>query len=210
MAVPGPEDRRDVVLLDDLDRPRRGDDPPPPAAGVPHESPSFRPEDDDLLLRRIRGPDRLRRLLERRVRGIDDDLRHDARDGPRGAPCCELVVEGLLEEVPDLGLGFRDAHVQGHRGHAMAGLLVLDQDVPDLGAVPVRYDEREPRLDEVREAGRGLRDVGLHRGQARVLRRGDRVAADGDDSEVHRFPWDSVDARPRYVNPCPSVSGITI
>ena len=184
-AVPRLQELLDQVRLHDLEGSRGGHNAAPATPRILHHLPPLRPPHDKLLVALVRRADRLRRLLERGVRGVHDDLGDEARDGPRGPARGELVLEGLLEQVPDLRLRLRDEDVEGHRGHPRPGLLVLDQDRADLRAVAVRHDDLEPRLDEVREPRGGPRDVGLHRPEAGVLRRGDRVPADRDDGKGH-------------------------
>src|SRR6266581_2677409 len=185
-AVAVPDEPRDDVLLDDVQGMRRRHDAPPPAPLVEHHLPAFRALHDDLVLPGVVRPDRLRRIRERRVVGVDEDLRDDARDVTFDASVGELVPERLREQVPDLRLALRAADIEGHRGHEMAGLLVLHEDVADLGPIAVRHDHVVPGLDELRETRRRPLDAPALARRIRGFACGEeRVPADCHDDLLH-------------------------
>src|SRR2546430_9008591 len=83
---------------------------------------------------------------------MDKDLGHDASDLSIDFAGGELVPESLLEEVANQRLALGAAHIERHRGDQVPRLLVLQEDVPHLRAVPVRQDDVMARRDKIREA----------------------------------------------------------
>ena len=142
-----PED----VFLDDVNGPRGGHDAAPAAPFVVHHLPAFRLLDDDLVFPRIVGADRFRRVRESGILRVDEHLGHDADDVALDLAGRELVAQRLRQDVADLRLALRAADVEGHCGDQVAGFLVLQEDVSDLRAVPVRQDDIVARLNKVRE-----------------------------------------------------------
>ena len=135
------------------------------------------------LLREKR-PDGLRGLQERRVRGVDFDLRHDRHDLLAEPGARQLVVERELEQEPHRPFRLRHAEVERLRRDLLGGLLGLDEDVADLRAVAVDDDELVALADDRDELPDGLaRPLELLGRRARVLRPQQRVAAEGDDGE---------------------------
>src|SRR6266581_1279693 len=185
-AVAVPDEPRDDVFLDDVQGTRRRHDAPPPAPLVEDHLPALRAFHDDLVLAGVVRPDRLRRIRERRVVGVDEDLRDDAGDVAVDASIRELVPQRLREQVPDLRLALRAAAGEGHRGDEMAALLVLHEDVADLGPVAVRHDEVVARLDELRESRRRQLDAPALARRVRGLARGEEcVPANRHDDLLH-------------------------
>src|SRR2546430_1414527 len=88
----------------------------------------------------------------------------------------ELVPQSLRQEVADQRLALGPADIEGHRRDQVPRLLVLHEDVADLGAAAVRQDDVMAGRDEVREAGCGRLDpasLGRRvRGPARGQHRG--------------------------------------
>jgi hypothetical protein len=74
------------------------------------------------------------------------------------APGGEFVPQGLGEQIPNLGLAFRPAHIERHRRHDMARLFVLQEDVTDLGTIPVRQDHIVAFFQKVGEERAGRLD----------------------------------------------------
>src|SRR6266540_1270271 len=117
---------------------------------------------------------------------VHEDLRDDARDVAFDAPVRELVPQRLREEVPDLRLALRAADVERHRRNEMTRLLVLHEDVADLGPVAVRDDQVVPRLDELRETRRRpLNAPALARRIRGFARREERVPTNRHDNLLH-------------------------
>src|SRR6266581_4563647 len=190
------EDRGREVLVDhrlDADEARSPpDDGDTASARGDHDAAVAVPDEprDDVLLDDVQG---LRRrhdapppaaLVEHHLpalRALHDDL-----DLALDASVHELVPQRLREQVPDLRLALRAADVEGHRGHEMAALLVLHEDVADLGPVAVRHDEVVARLDELRESRRRPLDAPpLARRVRGFARREERVPADRHDDSLH-------------------------
>src|SRR5437660_2923109 len=110
----------DLLRFDDLDGPRGGDYTAPTAALVVHHLPALCFLHDDLVLSAVVWTDWLRRVRERGIIRADEDLGDYAGDTTLDAPGGEFVLQGLREQVADLGLAFRPAHVERHRGDDVA------------------------------------------------------------------------------------------
>ena len=80
--------------------------------------------------------DRLRRVLEGRVGGVDRDVRDDDRDG---LPRHGLELRG--RERADLRLGLGDREPERERGRLRGPELLAQELVADLRPVPVRDDD---------------------------------------------------------------------
>ena len=81
--------------------------------------------------------DRFVEVLERRVLGIDDDLRDDGDDVALDVEAAQPVEQALLQHVADFALRFHHADFQRQSVGLAQGLLDPGQDVADLGAVAV-------------------------------------------------------------------------
>jgi hypothetical protein len=175
------EQRTDDRLLDHLNRiGRRHDAPIAPRRVLDHLPPvQTRP----LLgvAARVERADRLGRVPHGRVVGRHDHLReHRCHLHPkaRGLQC---VVERLLQQVADLALGRRVAHVQRLTVHLVRRALRAQQRGADLRAVPVRDHQADPVLDEPDDCGSRPAGVGQLLGNRPLLAGADqRVASDGD------------------------------
>src|SRR5207245_6742956 len=101
-------------------------------------------------------------------------------------PSGEFVAKGLCKQVADQRLALRAAHVEGHRRDQVPRLLVLQEDVADLGAVAVRQDDVVARRHKVREARCGRLNAASLGRRVRGLTRGlERIPADRDDKLCH-------------------------
>jgi hypothetical protein len=65
--------------------------------------------------------DRLGRIVERRIVGVDFDLRHQADDMARVAGFAQDVLESLCEQIGGRALRLRDEDVERLRRDAFAG-----------------------------------------------------------------------------------------
>src|SRR5439155_26127573 len=98
--------------LYDVDGPWRLDHSAPTPSLVVHHLPALRFLHDDLVLSRVVRPDRLRGVRERGILHADEDLGDHAGDTALDAAGGEFVPQGLREQVADLGLALRPAHVK--------------------------------------------------------------------------------------------------
>jgi hypothetical protein len=179
----------DLVGLDDLEGSGRGDDPAPPAPLVVHHLPALGLLHDDLVFAGVVWPDRFRRIRECGIVRIDEDLGEDARDPAVEAAGIELIPQGLGHQVADLRLALRAAHVERHGRDQVSGFLVLEEDVPDLRAVPVGQDHLVALLHEIGEAdARRLDPTALADHVAGFARGHEGVAANGHDELRHPRP----------------------
>jgi hypothetical protein len=101
------DERADRIQLDDVERPGGGDDAPEAAPRVLDELPATVAAEGSRLLLAVEGADRLGGLGERRVVGIDVDVREEARNGS-----CRRRGELRLDQRPDLGLRLSDRQVE--------------------------------------------------------------------------------------------------
>ena len=110
------------------------------------------------LLAREEAPDRLRRVREAGVVGVDERARDDGGDRALDAARGEGGLEGVEQREADRPLRLRAAPVERHRRHDVRGELVLDEEVADLGPVAVGDDDLVPGGDELGEVlARGRR-----------------------------------------------------
>ena len=109
----GVDERPDCRHLDDAYRRRRGDDSAPAAVGILDEVPALLPPALGHLLVHERA-DRLARVGEGRVVGAHFCLADDSGGMPVDSIAAKLVVEVLLQGVPDGALGVGPADVERH------------------------------------------------------------------------------------------------
>src|SRR2546421_9034612 len=178
----------DLLRFDDLDRPGGRDDSAPAPSLVVHHLPAFRFLHDNLVLSGVVRPDWLRRVRERGIIRADEDLGDHAGDTALDPPDGKFVPQGLREQVADLGLALRPAHVERHRGDDVARLFVLQQDVADLRTVTVRQDDVVAFLQEVGEARARLLDSTALGRRVTATGRQNRIAANGHDELRHATP----------------------
>ena len=97
----------------------------------------------------VEGPDRFRRVLERRVVGVDARQRQHRRDRALHAALEEHVADRDLQEVADLPLALGSADIERHGVHPPGRGLLLEEDTADLRAVAVRDDDLPARGRDV-------------------------------------------------------------
>lgn len=182
----------DGVDLDDADRPRRGHDAAVAAlAVVDHVPPAGPGELSRLVLGEV-GADGLGRVLEGRIGGVDHDVGDD-RDHS-GQPPAALGEQGEAEQAPELALGHRVDAEERERGDDGGGLVLLDGEVPDLGAVAVDEDDVPAGIAQrAHGAGHGPRVLGLLSVRTGLAAPGDGVPAEGDHCGLGHgcgsLPW---------------------
>jgi hypothetical protein len=180
------DEASDHGRLDDRVRRRRGDHPPEPAVGVGLEGPPLLLGEHLRLLLLVEGPDRLRRVAEGRVVGRHARERQDRRHGPLHPPLEEHVADRHLEQVADLPLAQRPAHVERHRVHPLPSRLLLEEDPAHLRAVAVGDDDLPPRRRDVGDPLGGQAGRAVHVLERVLLAATEqRVAAERDDDSVH-------------------------
>jgi hypothetical protein len=127
-------------------------------------------------------PDRLARLLQRRIRRIHQHLRDQGGDDPADAGALQRVLERLLDHVADPPRGGRDQHAQRQRGQLGARPLVAQQLVADLRAVAMHDHDPPAAARQLHHRGQALPRVGeLLMDVAARARRLQRVAAQCHD-----------------------------
>ncbi len=177
--VPGVEEGARGPDVEHLQRLGGGDDPPPallapvlPDLAVVDHPPGRLPVQV--------AAHRLARVGEAGVVAVDEGAGDEGSHRSVGAQRGEGGVECVEDRHPERPLGLGAAPVQRHRRDDVRGELVLDEEVADLGPVPVRDDELVPRGDEpggvLHRAGDGG-DLGARGGVA--VGAGHRVAAEG-------------------------------
>ncbi|MBA7704460.1 hypothetical protein ES703_113270 [subsurface metagenome] len=137
------------------------------------------------LLLRVEGADRLVGVNEVGVIPVHEDLGHHRHDLP--AVLSQEVAEALLHHVAYLALRHRAEDDQGLRWHNVLSLLLLNRQVPHLGAVAVSYDDLVTLPGYLRNLPAGHGDVPhlLLKG-APLIGLLDGVAAEGDhDAFIH-------------------------
>ena len=181
---PAEDEVADDPLGDDVDRPGRGDDLAPAPARILDHGPFF---PAGQLLGPVAGVERadgLRGLEERRVVPVDDDLGDERGHVLVDGETAELVDDGPLEEIPHAPLGHGVADVEAVGRNPGHGLLLLEEEVPHLGAVAVDDDELVALADDVdHEFGRlaGVPLLLLLETPFGVREQG--VAAEGDERD---------------------------
>ena len=178
----------DLLRFDDLDGPGGRDHSAPTPSLVVHHLPALCLLHDDLILSGVVRPDWLRRVRERGIIRAHEDLGDHAGDTALDVAGGEFVPQSLREQVADLGLALRPAHVERHRGDDVARLFVLQQDVADLGTVPVRQDDVVAFFQEVGEARARLLDSTALGRRVTATGRQKRIAANGHDELRHATP----------------------
>ena len=132
----------DGAFLDDVDRLRAGHDTAPTTAGVFFDDPVVLGGELFGLGLGVKLADGLGGILEGGVGAVNDNLRDDGGDLAALALSGESVIDGLGEPVTDLTLAHGDSSLERHSGGFVAGgLLFVDEDVADLGAVAVGNDD---------------------------------------------------------------------
>ena len=129
----------------------------------------------------VEGADRLARVRERHVLGVDRHLGDDADHRGCEPALLQVVGQGLRRHVADLALALGAADVHRHRRHGLRGERVLDQQVAHLRAVAVREHDPPAVLGQLRDAAHRAVDVEqllLERADLAGLE--DGVAAEGD------------------------------
>ena len=179
------EQVQDRAPLGDIHRFRRGDDAPPAAAGV-----LLHAQGRIVAHHLLRGglvvkrADGLRRLVERGVVRVDDDLRDDRRHLPGHAARAQRTAHALLEVVADIALTHSRALRQRHGrdlGVRFRGGVERRLDHADLRAVAVADDDLVALMDEPDER----RARGGHAFALLRRRVAERVAAEGNDDSGH-------------------------
>jgi len=149
----------DGVPLHDLQRLRRRDDPPPAAVHLVHDVPA------QLLLAPLglllleEGPDRLGRLEECRILGVDEDLGDEGRDIAAHVAAAQGVEHGLLQDVAEAALRVGDQHVQRFGGEGLPRRFVLGQQLAHLGPVAVRDHQVVVAADQGHQVVADVRGV---------------------------------------------------
>ena len=118
---------------------------------------------------------------------VDFDLGQDRGHFRRRGRSTQAIADGLLQHEPDRALGLRDADVERLRRDLRRRLLGLHEDVPDLRTVAVDDDQLVAVADDLRQPARGLlraRDLLFLR--AAILGTKQRIAAEGDDRQLHQ------------------------
>ena len=126
----------DRAILEDPQRLRRRHDAAQVAAVGP-EHPTALGHELVGLRRGVERADRLRRVAERGIGGIDLDHREQRRERLLGR---QPVAELLLDQVADHPLRLRAQHVERRVRHLFVSRL-LEREQADLRAVPVRDHE---------------------------------------------------------------------
>ena len=130
------EERVQRVQAEDALRQRRRNDTAV-AVAVELERPSLLRCELLRLLFCVHGPDRLRRIAERRVGCIHFDERQERRDADVEG---QLVAEFLLDDIADHSLGLRAEQVE-RVGVDHGVCRRLEREQPDLRPVAVRDHE---------------------------------------------------------------------
>src|SRR5262249_23949366 len=139
---------------EDLQGPRRRDHLAPSAPRVLHHTPLLRLDQERRAIGGVEGAHRLRRMSVRRILLIDDDLREERHDLAVEPGARQLVPERALEKIPDPPLRLGDADVDRRGRHLRDRLLYLDEEMADLGTVPVDEDEIPSPPDDADEEAR--------------------------------------------------------
>jgi hypothetical protein len=178
--VPGIEQQTDRLQFHDVDRDWRGDHPAVTAPGVIDDLPPPLASQPAGPLRAEERPDRLGRVIERRIGRVDHDMGDECHGRARAAEPIDLADEHATE----LTLGHRAELVQRLRGHQRARLVLLDRQVSDLRAVAVHDRDPPSLLDQPGQARRHLRSVADDLlGGAGLVRCSKGVSPDRDDRE---------------------------
>ena len=172
----------DRLELDDLAGLGAGHDASPAAARVLAHGEALLEHHLLRLGLGVEGADRLGRVREGLVLGVDGHLGDDGHHGHVQPALAQVVGQRLRRHVADLALAHRAADVHRHRRHRLGRQGVLDQQVADLGAVAVREHDAPAVLDQLRDAAHGAVDVEqLLLEGADLAGLEDGVAAEGDD-----------------------------
>ena len=194
-AVEHPLDR---AMLEDAQRLRRRHDAPQ-AVAVGLEHPAAVGGELVGLRGGVERADRLRRIAERRIVGVDLDHREQRRERlVERQPVAEL----LLDQVADHPLRLRTEHVERRVGHVLVGRL-LEREQPDLRAVPVRDhelvvlgDRREPIAGDAARSPAGCRPSWARRAGTARCRRARRRPSSASSHAANTTP-----TSPRAVGP---------
>ena len=131
--LPGLQERAHGRELEHLQRPGGGDDAPPAPARLLLQRPAALALELPGTKAVVVGADRLGRVLEGGIGGVD----HNVCDHDRHRPPYDGDELGCSES-PDLGLRLRDRDPERERRRLGSGELLAEELVPDLRAVPVR------------------------------------------------------------------------